>query len=422
MTNAQAPGSYAPAEGAALTIESTGTPFSIAGSASDTTDSRPRRVVGIEDDSNPSSSIANRLRLVGTLPVADGWSTVQGGWAASDDGSATGLSLSGTADVHVEHVRIHGGSAPGGTQRGVVLADLVATANTPTIDGCLIEACGHLDGLQPSAECANALAGPSVGAQVATGSLHPRWPLLFTNNLVFGGFASNGAGQASIALLCAVDDPSHGNDVTTRRFIHNFFSGQGLEPVGGCGSTTASRSEAIRIVLEQAQGASIARTTVADFLNNIIHDGGLACERFGVVEDTDVDVLGLGFGHNDFLPPLAGHDVTGPGVRAVLFREARSEGSIDHCELGGAVPFPACLATTLASSYVGVVSVDPGLQAADLFSLLLTPGAAPLDGFRTSNVALCTGAPTAVSRDLFGGARSQASPTLGPAEQSCGGD
>ena len=421
LTDAHAAGGSPPASPAFLSVSGTGAPLLISGNASDALEGRPRHAFGIQDSSNADASIANWVRLVGSLPSAgQAWSTVQGGRATSDSqGSAIGASLSGTADVHVERVRVNGGVAPGGVQRGVELRDLREVVETPTIDACLIEACGYVFGTQPASECMQTLSEPSEGVHASGGTVDPYWPLVFSNNLVFGGWSSNGPEQASIALACAVDDPSGGTLPTARHFLHNLFSGQGTTPAGGCDSAPASRSEGIRLFLEQGAAAEIVTSSVVAFSNNLIHDGGLACERFAVVEDiAGADLQGIAFLSNDFMPPLPGRDLTSSGTFVAL-REAHLPASLDHCVLGASPGWPECLATIASGSYGSTLRVDPGFVAVAASMLIDVPSLVPVGEFGASDAALA-GVPGGVDHDLLGEVRNPTTPTIGPVEQVSG--
>jgi len=421
LTDAQPSAASLSALGASLFASSTSTPMSISGNVSQAVDGRPRRAIGIDDASNPAAELANQVRLIGALPTSGlGWSTVQGGWALPNaQGSVVGVSLDGTSDVQLEHVRIHGGAA-GGSQRGMVLQDLRAgTTSSAIVEGCLIEPCGHVDGLRHADECEQAAPGASVGAYIASGAQDPHWPLAFANNLVFGGFNSNGPGHASVALMCAVDDPSGGMHPPARQFTHNLFSGQGATPTVDCESANqASRSEGIRLILEQGVAQDLITSSVAGFANNIIHDGGLACERYAVVEVLPgADLQGIEFRYNDLGPVLLGRDVVGPGYFVAVLQEARPSGSLEHCVLGASAGLPSCLQATAASSYDSNLGVDPGFVASDVMAIIDAPGVASVDGFGTTAVALRAGIPTGVDQDLVGAARSPTIPTVGPIEQ-----
>ncbi len=427
LRNAFPSGTTPPGCSAAMDAQGTvAEPFHIAGNLSQEPSSRPVTVYGIHDESPEAPDLANRVKLSGELPAGGAsWSTVEGGWAAAGkSGDAVGASLVHTSLVSIDHVRIVGGVVAGGRrQRGLELEDVRTPAGSAltVVDGCLIEACGYGSATAHDPECELPVSEPSVGVSVFASPASLRWPLLFSNNLVFGGFNTRSGGGGSIALLASVDDlPGAGPPV--RHFVHNFLSGQGAAPQSPCGSDPAGdpASEAARLVLVHPPLGPVVESNVAELVNNILHDGGLACWRFAVREaGIDADLQGLPMQGNDYALPLAGRDQLGPGYVVAVLREARSGGWADRCDSTEMANFPACLQSevTAAADYAGSLALDPLFGAPGPWALVEQPGQAPIGAFMPTQSGLKAGAPCSlVAVDAAGVPRSASAPTVGPFE------
>ncbi|MHB9005241.1 MAG: hypothetical protein ACYC6C_14540, partial [Coriobacteriia bacterium] len=215
MTNAHPSGTTAPAGGAAFQALGTdASAFAIRGNPQSDTGLRPMAAYGVDDQSNFNMAVANQLAIA-AYPPTDSlpWSTVEGGWVrANMQGTVIGVRLDGTTGVILEHVRMHGGAVPGGlVQNGLYMNDLATPAggDAAYVNGCLIEACGYTEGNAHHPSCHAPLFAFSVGVEVDAADRR-RWPLEFTNNLVFGGYNTYGAAYGSTGMVVAVDEEPGG--------------------------------------------------------------------------------------------------------------------------------------------------------------------------------------------------------------------
>jgi len=400
MTRANPSGAAVPARGAAFRANGTDTDsLSISGNPESGTGLRPGSVYGIQDISSTTAALANVLAVAAYPPTDSlGWSTVEGGWAAPNmQGTAVGVSLRGTSGAILDHVRVHGGVVPGGlVQHGLSMTDLAdpGAGAAALVNGCLIEACGQTQGASHHPDCHATLYAFSVGA-VLDAVDRRRWPLVFTNNLVFGGFNTRGTSYGSIGMMATVDDEPGTASPPARHFVNNFLSGQGVPPASACGTTLSSaRSEGLRLVVRAPGTAATVQSNVAEWLRNIFHNGGVACERYAVSEEgIGSDLRGLAFRSNDYVHEMPGRDELSVLHRVALYREARAPIPLDHCVHGLLWTFPACIDTdiTASTSYTNSVNVDPLFATTALGALIDAPSLAPLPQFFTKEPALNVG-------------------------------
>ena len=147
-------------------------------------------------------------------------------------------------------------------------------------------------------------------------------------------------------------------------------------------------------MLRSPGSSAIAASTVAEFRKNIFHNGGVACERYAVSEHgITADLRGIRFIRNDYVSDMPGRDLLTPAHRVGLYREARPGTNVDHCVVGGAFNFPACIDDdiTETATYFDSVNVDPLLAAADVDALIDAPSLHVIPSFYTSNAALNVG-------------------------------
>ncbi|HPB98509.1 MAG TPA: hypothetical protein PKW66_21495, partial [Polyangiaceae bacterium] len=425
MNNAHTSGTVLPGAGATLDVSATSTDsFRIVGNPESADNLRPMAVYGVQDASNRLAIIANTVSLKAYLPTATvPWSAIEGGWAAiNSQGAAVGASFSATANVVLEHVRMHGGVVPGGlVQSGLVMKDLSAAPGTrPVVNACLIEACGQVQGSSHHPDCHQSLQAFSVGA-IIDAKDELGWPLLFSNNLVFGGFNTRAGGYGSIGMVATVDnDPMGATNSPARHFINNFFSGQGTTPTASCSAgVNPAVSEGLRLKIGPSSSHNI-QTTVAAWRRNIFHDGGVACKRFAVSEQgIDADLKGIPFESNDYVKEIPGRDVFPVGSYVALYREAKYLGPIDHCIYGLPSLFPSCIDVDITNNtdYSNSLNVNPLFATSDVNALIDAPSLAVVERFFTKAPELNVGSPSSfVPRDFFDTIRAAPS-TIGHYEQ-----